>query len=99
MPLYKKQQDIATDSQLQFFKGRQKSTKSSKNFVPQKFLAIYSIYRVLVLLNKLLPVYMKYTACGDSQVANIAQGEAECYICHETLIKRCIFYTNKAAVF
>ena len=33
---------------------------------------------------------MKYTAQDESQVANIAQGEAECYICHETLIKSCI---------
>ena len=31
---------------------------------------------------------MKYTARDESQVANI--GEAECYICHETLIKSCI---------
>ena len=28
---------------------------------------------------------MKYTAQGESQVA-----EAECYICHETLTKSCI---------
>ena len=27
---------------------------------------------------------------------NIARGEAECYICHETLTKCCIFHTNKA---
>ena len=33
---------------------------------------------------------MKYTARGKSQVANIARGEAECYICHETLTKSCI---------
>ena len=33
---------------------------------------------------------MKYTARDESQVANIAQGEAECYICHKTLIKSCI---------
>ena len=33
---------------------------------------------------------MKYTARGESQVANIAQGEAKCYICHETLTKSCI---------
>ena len=33
---------------------------------------------------------MKYTAQGESQVANIAQGEAKCYICHETLTKSCI---------
>ena len=42
---------------------------------------------------------MKYTARDESRVANIARGEVECYICHETLIKSCIFYTNKAAVF
>jgi len=41
---------------------------------------------------------MKYTARDESQVANIAQGEAECYICHETLIKSYIFHTNEAAV-
>ena len=41
---------------------------------------------------------MKYTAQGESRVANIARGEALCYICHETLIKSCIFYTNEAAV-
>ena len=43
---------------------------------------------------------MKYTARGESRVANIVQvqGEAECYICHETLTKSCIFHTNKAAV-
>ena len=33
---------------------------------------------------------MKYTAQDESQVANIARGEAKCYICHETLIKSCI---------
>ena len=33
---------------------------------------------------------MKYTARDESQVANIARGEAKCYICHETLIKSCI---------
>ena len=42
---------------------------------------------------------MEYTAQGESRVANIARGEAECYICHETLTKCCIFHTNKAAVF
>ena len=42
---------------------------------------------------------MKYTARDESRVANIARGEAECYICHETLIKSCIFYTNEVAVF
>ena len=33
---------------------------------------------------------MKYTAQGESQVANIAQGKAEYYICHKTLTKSCI---------
>ena len=44
---------------------------------------------------------MKYTARGESRVANIAQGEAECYICHEsdeTLTKSCIFHAKEAAV-
>ena len=43
-----------------------------------------------VLLKALLPVCMKYTARGESRVATIARGEAECYICHETLTKSCI---------
>ena len=38
---------------------------------------------------------LKYTAQDESRVANIARGEAECYICHETLIKSCIFYTKQ----
>ena len=33
---------------------------------------------------------MKYTARGESRVANIARGEAKCYICLETLTKSCI---------
>ena len=33
---------------------------------------------------------MKYTALGESPEANIAQGEGECYICHQTLTKSCI---------
>ena len=33
---------------------------------------------------------MKYTAPGEGQVANVAQGKAECYICHETLTNGCI---------
>ena len=33
---------------------------------------------------------MKYTARGESRVANIAQGKAECCICHKTLTKSCI---------
>ena len=45
---------------------------------------------VCVLLKALLPVCMKYTARDESRVANIARGEAECYICHKTLIKSCI---------
>ena len=42
------------------------------------------------LLKVLLPVCMKYTAQGESCVANIALGEAKCYICNETLTKSCI---------
>ena len=34
---------------------------------------------------------MKYTVRGESQVVNKAQGEAECYICQETLTKSCVF--------
>ena len=30
---------------------------------------------------------MKYTAPGESQVANIARGKAKSYICHKTLTK------------
>ena len=43
-----------------------------------------------VLLKALPPVCMKYNARGESRVANIARGEAECYICHKTLTKSCI---------
>ena len=52
-------------------------------------LYIYIIYKY-VLLKELPPVCMKYTARDESRVANIARGEAECYICHKTLIKSCI---------
>ena len=38
----------------------------------------------------LLPVCMKYTVRGESWLANIAGGEAECYIYQETLTKSCI---------
>ena len=38
----------------------------------------------------LLPVCMKYASWDESQVTNIAQDEAECYICHVTLTKSCI---------
>ena len=33
---------------------------------------------------------MKYTARDENRVENIARDEAECYICHKTLIKSCI---------
>ena len=45
---------------------------------------------MLVLLKALPPVCTKYTARGESQLANIAQGQAKCYICHKTLTKSCI---------
>ena len=59
-------------------------------------LMLYST--VHILLTALLPICMKYTARGESRVANIVQGEAECYICHETHTKSCIFHTKEAAV-
>ena len=43
-----------------------------------------------ILLKALPSVCMKYTARDESRVANIARSEAECYICHKTLIKSCI---------
>ena len=46
--------------------------------------------KLLVLLEALPPVCMKYTAQDESRVVNIARGKAECYICHKTLIKSCI---------
>ena len=52
-----------------------------------------------VLLKALPPVCMKYTARDESRVANIARGEAECYICHKTLIKSCILSYKQVAVF
>ena len=64
-------------------------------FMPLCTILCHDLY---VLLKALPPVCMKYTARGESRVANIARGEAECYICHETLTKCCIFHTNKAAV-
>ena len=33
---------------------------------------------------------MKYTARGESQVTDIAQGKVECCICYETFTKSCI---------
>ena len=49
---------------------------------------------------------MKYTARDESRVANIARGEAECYICHSLsaifvtrLSSRAVyFHTNEVAV-
>ena len=38
----------------------------------------------------MLPVCIKYAAQDESRVENIAQGEAECYICPKTLIKSCM---------
>ena len=39
---------------------------------------------------------MKYTARDESRVANIARGEAECYICHEQELY--ILYKRSASV-
>ena len=41
-------------------------------------------------LKALLPMCMKHTARGESQVTDIAEGEAECCICYETFTKSCI---------
>ena len=43
---------------------------------------------------------LNVTAQAESHVANsyIAQGKTKCYICQETVIKSCVFYTNEAAV-
>ena len=60
---------------------------------------VYTYALQYVLLKALPPVCIKDTARGESRVANIARGEAECYICHETLTKCCIFDTNEVAVF
>ena len=43
-----------------------------------------------IVCHECLVIYFLYTARDESQVANIARGEAECYICHKTLIKSCI---------
>ena len=48
-----------------------------------------------VSLKALLPVCMKYTAQGESRVANIAPGKAECYIFHETLTKNYSYISYK----
>ena len=61
---------------------------------------ITSCYKHFVLLKALPPVCMKYTVRDESRVANKARGEAECYICHETLIKSCILsYKRSGSVF
>ena len=44
------------------------------------------IHALYVILKALPPICMKYTAQDESRVTNIARGEAECYICHKTLI-------------
>ena len=56
------------------------------------WLAMYACTCTIpyILLKALLPVCMKYIARDESQVANIARSEAECYICHKTFIKSCI---------
>ena len=41
---------------------------------------------------------MEYTAQSECRVANVARGEVECYICHETLTEYCIFHTKEVAV-
>ena len=54
-------------------------------------------HNLLVLLKAMLPVCIVYTAQGESQVANIAWGNAKCYILSwdSHLV---IYHTNEAAV-
>ena len=47
------------------------------HFHLQHYVTNYLIY---VLLKALPPVCMKYTVRGESRVANIARGEAECRV-------------------
>ena len=69
-----------------------------KNFLPQNLVVQTVEQNKMYYLKHCHFVCMKYTAQGEGKVANIALGKAECYICHKTLTKHCIFYTNKAAV-
>ena len=57
------------------------------------------IIMLYVLLKAVLPVCMNYIVQGESQVANIVQGEAGCYICHKTITKSCTFHTKEAQRF
>ena len=54
------------------------------------------VFVLYLLLKALPPVFMKYTAQDENQVANIARGEAECYICLKTLIKSCILSCKRS---
>ena len=64
--------------------------------MPNSSIVIERQTVLYVLLKALLPVCMKYTAPDESRVANIARGEAECYICRETLIKSCILSCKRS---
>ena len=44
------------------------------------YIYVYIYIYIYVLLKALPPVCMKYTARDESRVANIARGEAKCYI-------------------
>ena len=86
------------------------STEVIDNRILSSLFILLTLAIIYVLLKALPPVCMKYTARDESRVANIARGEASCYICHKTLIKSCIlsykqsgsvkcfivFYTNLA---
>ena len=62
------------------------------------FIIFLQVAILVVLLKALWPVCMKYTTQDESRVANIARGEAECYICHKTLIKSCKLSHNQGSV-
>ena len=53
-----------------------------------------------ILLETLSPVCKKYTTQGESQVAYIAWGNVECYICDKTITPRGVyFHINEVAMF
>ena len=52
------------------------------------------------LLEALPPICMRQTTRDESQMVNTAGGEAKCHVCHEILIKSCIFsYKRSGSVF
>ena len=50
-----------------------------------------------LLLKALPPVCMKYTAQGESRVANVVWSKIKYYICHKTLTKSCILLYKQSS--